>query len=597
MEEKMEELYNEYLKEKLDLIFNSGTDETFNTKICESIFNICESIFNTDYRMYRYYMYSPNLPHYYNRKRYMSRKENNRQSDYYMRVRVTTGYTELYEDEPIGEYNEGPVIEKEEGKILSEECYDYVGEFQEGYAVVINKNKYNYVNNEGKLMWKTWRDKSTSTWKSKHCYYIEYEEIPTIFHNGYALVEKDYDIKDNGEWTDVYPDYSLIDKSGNFVIDNVDSIYRFEDGNFAYKKSGKLYYLDSNFKHINFYPDEYHSISDFNIDIKDYKVKKGLFGYILYNSYDKFKVKYEPIKNYGLRYVLCLNKGKLYLYDRKLDKYENIEKGKEISYDDNFIWYDDKLYFFYDDKKIDITDYYKKYLIGKKEINIAKDIDILMKLDFDNLNRDLKIKFLNEEKEKNKKLLEQQAKLKYEQDILKAKKDLELENKRIEQEEIETLKMLKENINKLNNLRDNKDNISIRRTHVDNILVDVDDHKEIMDELKNILKFIDLSTISFKNVDVRGIDFRDSNIDLYPQEVYNKDLSNSDFTGVSLNPFINFNGVDIRGSKFSMDNDSKTLDVMPKFEKAIYDETTTYNGKSLVDLIGPCEELNNRKNK
>ena len=58
MEEKMEELYNEYLKEKLDIIFNSGTGETFNTKICESIRNI-------DYKTYY-----PYLTHYYNFSRY-----------------------------------------------------------------------------------------------------------------------------------------------------------------------------------------------------------------------------------------------------------------------------------------------------------------------------------------------------------------------------------------------------------------------------------------------------------------------------------------------------------------------------------------------
>ena len=49
---------------------------------------------------------------------------------------------------------------------------------------------------------------------------------------------------------------------------------------------------------------------------------------------------------------------------------------------------------------------------------------------------------------------------------------------------------------------------------------------------------------------------------------------------------MDFNGVDIRGSRFSDDNDPRTLDRMNvSFQNAIYDETTTYNGKSFSEIF------------
>ena len=42
---------------------------------------------------------------------------------------------------------------------------------------------------------------------------------------------------------------------------------------------------------------------------------------------------------------------------------------------------------------------------------------------------------------------------------------------------------------------------------------------------------------------------------------------------------MNFTGIDIRGARFSKDNDPTTLDVgSATFKEAIYDETTTFDG-------------------
>lgn len=53
---------------------------------------------------------------------------------------------------------------------------------------------------------------------------------------------------------------------------------------------------------------------------------------------------------------------------------------------------------------------------------------------------------------------------------------------------------------------------------------------------------------------------------------------------------MSFDGVDIRGAKFSDDKSVKTLDIVDgAFVGAIYDENTTYNGKSFVEIYGECK--------
>ena len=102
---------------------------------------------------------------------------------------------------------------------------------------------------------------------------------------------------------------------------------------------------------------------------------------------------------------------------------------------------------------------------------------------------------------------------------------------------------------------------------------------------------IDLSDVDFSNVKVSGIDFRGSNVridkfNLDPQTIYNKDLSGCNFEGIYVNPLIHFNGVDIRGARFSEDNNPKTLDIFNiTFKEAIWDENTTYNGKSFSEIF------------
>lgn len=122
------------------------------------------------------------------------------------------------------------------------------------------------------------------------------------------------------------------------------------------------------------------------------------------------------------------------------------------------------------------------------------------------------------------------------------------------------------------------------------------DHLIILPVVRGILKYLDLSSVSFDNVDCRDMDFRGCNLGILfrPQKVYGKNLSGCNFEKVYFSIKTNFTGVDIRGCKFSDDDDNKTIDfVLPSLADAIYDETTTYNGISFPKFFS--EDLKNSR--
>ena len=50
-----------------------------------------------------------------------------------------------------------------------------------------------------------------------------------------------------------------------------------------------------------------------------------------------------------------------------------------------------------------------------------------------------------------------------------------------------------------------------------------------------------------------------------------------------------FSDIDIRGTSFVKNRDSK-IAIMPQFSEAIYDETTTINGRPLTEIYGKCKK-------
>ena len=120
------------------------------------------------------------------------------------------------------------------------------------------------------------------------------------------------------------------------------------------------------------------------------------------------------------------------------------------------------------------------------------------------------------------------------------------------------------------NQEDKQDNKTAGRILVDEnqILIRVDDHKEINPLFINFLGNFNLSGVSFDNVKVSGLDLSYSNAIIDPQKVYNKDMSNGNYSGLSFNSS-NFEGVNICGSDFTDCEMELAL-----IDKAIMDENT-----------------------
>lgn len=437
------------------------------------------------------------------------------------------------------------------GELLSEKWYDYVWEFCEGYALVKQGNKYNFIDTEGNLISKEWYD---NAWN---------------FNNGFAIVR-------NGK------KYNFINKTGNLLSNEwYDKIFYNTNGHIKVKLNGKIYMLSSQ------------TLGTKAFLYEEYQVNKTLAGYVCKNENDTFKIKYNPVLNFNYRYILCSDKNNFYLYDRISDEYELLGLCSNISFCKNNLILNNltkRIYLICDNQKLDLTSYYNKKL--RKRKNIPKNVnDILLKEEFCILNTEkidqimeelreerrkvTKKRTIDEEQEELKKIEEEEKKLKKEQQQRKENARKKVEIKLME---------LKNSLDELAKLSSEK--VKIGRITIDNIFIQVANHLEINPIICSMLKYIDLSYTKFDNVKMNGIDFSDCNINFNPQKVYNKDLSNCNFEGVHISPFLNFSDVDIRGTSFSNDNDSTTIDTLNMtFKNAIYDETTTYNGIPLTEII------------
>lgn len=78
-------------------------------------------------------------------------------------------------------------------------------------------------------------------------------------------------------------------------------------------------------------------------------------------------------------------------------------------------------------------------------------------------------------------------------------------------------------------------------------LVRVEDHLEINRNFVDKLRFLNLSMIDFTNVNVAGLDFRNTGARINPQTVYNKDISYCTFDSANIKFFDSFKGVNTQG--------------------------------------------------
>lgn len=321
---------------------------------------------------------------------------------------------------------------------------------------------------------------------------------------------------------------------------------------------------------------------------------------------------YYPSSIFGNgKYVLCRDEDyNEFVYDVEKSEYIKIPK-----YDDGLVEYNETNYYSsmftnnghtfmaYDHKLIDVTYYtFKKvrengYLIDSRFDSYGEQYYFKINPGIEIVDKDL-FYLLNKEQisELFKKNEEEKRRQEEKNSIEKLRLEAEEKERKAENDRQEAINKISEGLATLNN---NYDTEKTKRIKVNNLFDENVDYKQIDILYDSVLRYIDLSTENFKNVKVSGINFKDTNINAFilnPQEVYKKDLSGCDFTNVNMFAVADiFDGVDIRGAKFG--NSDKSFKNIPNFKNAIYDETTTFNGISLYELIGECKNLPKDDNK
>ena len=136
------------------------------------------------------------------------------------------------------------------------------------------------------------------------------------------------------------------------------------------------------------------------------------------------------------------------------------------------------------------------------------------------------------------------------------KEELEKARKRLIEEK---RKKVEEKINELLSLIESAEKLGVNPTSLyckipitrEELLVEIEDHFEINRKFVEYLRFLNLSQVDFSNVKCSGIDFRHSGARIYPQKVYNKDISNSIFDKENIKFFDSLDGVNYEGTDFT----------------------------------------------
>ena len=157
-------------------------------------------------------------------------------------------------------------------------------------------------------------------------------------------------------------------------------------------------------------------------------------------------------------------------------------------------------------------------------------------------------------------------------EIKKVKEDSEKAN---EEKYKEIVSLITELQKSLNELEGNRIISSMKLRHLlssitvpdEDLIVKVDDHYEFRKEFIPILKYIDLSMVETKNLKLSGLDLRETNLRFNPQEIYNKDLSDSLLSDNNV-VWASFKGVNLKGS--NIEDEQESFDI----ELAIIDERT-----------------------
>ena len=428
-----------------------------------------------------------------------------------------------------------------------------ISSYENGYAIVRvvpsgwdSAPRCNIIDAKGKWLFDKW-------------YRGEFLELK----NGFIKVEQYYD-----------DHKGILDLKGNKVV--------------PYKKhiDYKKLEISSNFFNIN------GNLSPIKIDMNELSVTQKTFGYQVSDKTSTFKIKYRPVKNYDNRYLICVDKENVILYDREFDSYENL--GTNVEYDDNFINKNsgETIYFMINGQKIDITDYYNKKLKNKKEISILRNVLIKKPSDFYGENEnEIREKFRESLKE-NERLIQEKKQKEDIEGLRQAEKQEEFKAKRLEILGAEAAHLIGKAAEYLDTISEEEGINELRK--VSKLWSYAKDGHKYVNPVyfvRNFFAHIDMSDEDFDNADIRGLDLSNHNIQYFnPQNLYKKDMRGCTLDGIIFPATTKFDGVNICGCKFTTDPNPRTLNINKDIlSKGIYDGETTLDGVPLVELLNEVE--------
>ena len=564
-------------------------DETLEKEYQDYIKNYLNNIFvvsrENKYRNDGYYssLYVDDIPPSIKRQLMMSN---------YHEISTRNGYA-MVQRNTDGMYN----FLREKDMTLGPNWYKVVSNYCNGYARVSSEdNKWNFIDTDGNLVFKEdfYEVDGPTQGRFKVCkkpnewYYID--------KNGIVKSDKYERISNYVDGLAIATKRLPFDRR-EYVIIDLDGIELFKFKSLSDARTERIFYGDLHALSKSF--SKYQNIVVCNTtELKDYKVKFRHKRYTCDNKEDTFDIKYRPIRIYDKRYTLCKDQEKVYLYDRLLNEYEPLGIFEDIEFDENFIYdkKNKKVFFVYEEKFIDLTEYYNENLKGYGTIEVKSDIKFMSKNDF----------FI--EKEKGiKKALQREKERKAQEELEKSMTSEELEMKRLQDEakrkqkiaeiyEAEAFHELEDVVSKFEKIKElTGENIVRPFKH---LFVQVGDHLEFRDiiVLSGFLKHVNFNAVSLKNVKLSGLNLSGTNIRFNPQEIYNKDLSNCNLEGIYFPVTTNFKDVNICGSRFTTDANDRTFDINEDIlSEAIYDDRTLLNGVPLITLIEEKENSSKKR--
>lgn len=492
-----------------------------------------------------------------------------------------------------------------EGKIINTLEQAVIENFDNGVALMHKGSKRNvqgYINYKGEILgdieWGYYSDPKYSrltkvegtkgTELGKYGFIDETGKIVIpcefslayAFYDGLAFVGK-------GE------EYFFIDETGKKVFDATPGYGHFSENLVVFKENSKAGV--KNKQGTTVIPPSYDYISDFKDGIA--KVSKKTFGKStsFYIDRQGNKVKVESLPH-GMNYIKKFNKIKF--YNKFTDTYDSMEYIPYQDLDTHILCVepDTNDLYLYNKKTKTTTRTHQKYnpdgsiyaypmkdflQIGtstfyknnQEYIDVTSNIDITKIISYTSLSGILDYdtfsnKIVKDPDFYNRIISDSQAikQKQIEENIKKEGQETDRKRKEI----IGELEKLKEMLSHLEKTAGTRSNID-----PDLLLIQVDDHFEIKPEFVHQLKYLNLAYIDFRNVKVSGLNFEGSNASINPQEVYQKDMSNGNYSGLSFSTS-DFNGVNIKGSKFNECN----MDFANK-DGAIIDESTEFSPSGL----------------